>query len=52
MTTAGMREAEMAEVAGLIARVLRAPDDAATRDDVRAASAALCARFVPYPDLV
>ena len=52
VTTAGMREAEMAEVAGLIARVLRAPDDAATRDDVRAASAALCARFVPYPDLV
>jgi glycine hydroxymethyltransferase len=50
VTTAGMREPEMAEIAGLIARVLRAPEDeaehAAVRDDV----VNLCSKFTPYPD--
>jgi glycine hydroxymethyltransferase len=48
-TTAGMGEAEMAEIAGLIGRALRAPDDldvvASVRDDV----ATLCSKFTPYP---
>src|SRR5437868_15528879 len=49
MTTAGMREPEMAEIAGLILRTLRSRDDdsevAAIRDDV----AVLCSKFTPYP---
>jgi glycine hydroxymethyltransferase len=48
-TTAGMGEAEMAEIASLIGRTLRAPDDpevaAMVRDDV----ATLCSKFTPYP---
>ncbi len=39
------------ELAEMIATVLRAPDDAAVLDAVRAQANALCARFVPYPDL-
>jgi glycine hydroxymethyltransferase len=49
VTTAGMGEEQMTEIASLIARVLRAPDDAATRDDVREQSARLCGKFTPYP---
>jgi glycine hydroxymethyltransferase len=49
MTTAGMREPEMALVAELLDRALRAGDDdaalAAVRDDVRT----LCSKFEPYP---
>jgi glycine hydroxymethyltransferase len=49
MTTAGMREAEMATIAGFIGRVLRGRDDegevAAVRDDV----VTLCSKFTPYP---
>ena len=41
----------MTEIASLIARVLRAPDDVATRDDVRDHSARLCSKFTPYPVL-
>jgi glycine hydroxymethyltransferase len=48
-TTAGMREPEMALVAELLDRALRAGDDdaalAAVRDDVRT----LCSNFEPYP---
>jgi glycine hydroxymethyltransferase len=48
-TTQGMKEGEMAEIAGLIARSLRCRDDAtelaAVRDDV----ATLCSKFTPYP---
>ncbi|MGD9797209.1 MAG: serine hydroxymethyltransferase [Acidimicrobiia bacterium] len=50
-TTAGMGEAEMDVVAGLIDRVLRAPADPAVTDAVRAEVAQLCARFAPYPDV-
>src|SRR5881275_682268 len=39
VTTAGMGEGEMAEIASLIARVLRATDDEATATEVREASA-------------
>jgi glycine hydroxymethyltransferase len=51
VTTAGMGEEQMTEIASLIARVLRAPDDVATRDDVRDHSARLCSKFTPYPVL-
>ena len=51
VTTAGMREPEMAQIAALIGRVLRRFDDdgeiAAVRDEV----AVLCSKFTPYPDL-
>jgi glycine hydroxymethyltransferase len=50
VTTAGMGEAEMQEVAGLIAQVLRKVDDPDVADDVRAQAAVLCSRFTPYPD--
>jgi glycine hydroxymethyltransferase len=48
VTTQGMAEAEMATIAGLIARALRSPGDdtelAAVRDDV----VTLCSKFTPY----
>jgi glycine hydroxymethyltransferase len=49
VTTAGMGEREMADIAALIARVLRAPDDESVRNDVRDAANALCSKFPPYP---
>jgi glycine hydroxymethyltransferase len=51
VTTAGMGEEEMAEIATLIARVLRRVDDEAVAAEVREAAARLCSKFVPYPDL-
>ena len=51
VTTAGMGEPEMAEVASLIARVLRGVDDPQVAGEVREASARLCSKFTPYPDL-
>jgi glycine hydroxymethyltransferase len=51
VTTQGMGPAEMATIAGLIARALRARDDAETIAGVKAEAAALCARFLPYPRL-
>jgi glycine hydroxymethyltransferase len=49
VTTQGMREPEMAEIADLIHRVLVGRDDDATIAAVRGEVAALCARFEPYP---
>lgn len=49
VTTAGMREAEMAEIADLIRRVLRDPADETERAAVREEVATLCSKFVPYP---
>ena len=49
VTTAGMREPEMAEVAALISRVLRNPDDTAELATVRDEVAVLCSKFTPYP---
>jgi glycine hydroxymethyltransferase len=49
VTTAGMREPEMAEIAGLIGRVLRRPDDQQTSTEVRDEVAVLCSKFIPYP---
>src|SRR5688572_3772006 len=49
VTTVGMGEGEMAEIASLIARVLRATDDEGTATEVREAAGQLCSKFVPYP---
>ena len=51
VTTAGMGESEMGEIAGLIASVLRAPEDDAVRTDVLDAAHRLCAKYTPYPEL-
>jgi glycine hydroxymethyltransferase len=48
LTTRGMGEAEMPEVAGLIAEVLSAPDDEGVRARVRTQVSALTARFPLY----
>jgi glycine hydroxymethyltransferase len=48
LTTRGMGEAEMPEVAGLIAEVLSAPDDEAVRARVRTQVSALAAHFPLY----
>jgi len=45
LTTRGMQENEMREVAGLLDRVMAARGDEATAKEVRADVAALCARF-------
>ena len=47
-TTQGMKEPEMAEIAGLIARTLRGRDDDTVVEAVRADAAELCGRFTPY----
>jgi glycine hydroxymethyltransferase len=50
VTTAGMREPEMAQIAGLIARVLREPENEAEHAAVRDEVATLCSKFTPYPE--
>ncbi|MGH9114471.1 MAG: serine hydroxymethyltransferase [Acidimicrobiales bacterium] len=49
VTTAGMREPEMAAIAALIGRVLRRPGDEAESAAVRDEVAVLCSKFTPYP---
>jgi glycine hydroxymethyltransferase len=49
VTTAGMTEAEMGQIAALMGRVLRRPDDDAELATVRDEVAALCSKFTPYP---
>jgi glycine hydroxymethyltransferase len=51
VTTAGMGEPEMAEIASLIATVLRKQDDDTVAADVRDAAARLCSKYTPYPEL-
>jgi glycine hydroxymethyltransferase len=51
VTTAGMGPAEMAEIAELIATVLRNVDDEGVTRDVRERAARLCSKFEPYPEL-
>jgi len=51
VTTAGMAEPEMAEIASLMARVLRAVDDDQVAVDVKETAARLCSKFTPYPQL-
>ncbi|MGH2789479.1 MAG: serine hydroxymethyltransferase [Actinomycetota bacterium] len=50
ITTCGMKESEVSEVARLIARVLK-DDSVGTADEVRAGVAKLTDRFRPYPDV-
>src|SRR6185312_16250958 len=47
--TSGIREAEMRQIAGLIDRVAKAPEDATVSSDVRAEVRALTDRFPLYP---
>ncbi|MEW6155698.1 MAG: serine hydroxymethyltransferase [Actinomycetota bacterium] len=49
VTTAGMAEPEMAEIAALIGTALRRRDDEAALAEVREAAATLCSKFTPYP---
>ena len=49
VTTAGMREREMSEIAQLVRRVLGSQDDDRERKAVREEVATLCSKFVPYP---
>jgi glycine hydroxymethyltransferase len=51
VTTRGMREPEMAAIAGLIARVLDAPDDESTARQVKSEVETLCRTFPLYPEL-
>jgi glycine hydroxymethyltransferase len=51
VTTAGMGEEEMAEIAALIARVVRHIKDESVSAEVREAAARLCSKFTPYPGL-
>ena len=51
VTTAGMAEPEMAEIASLMARVLRAVDDENVAAEVKDTVARLCSKFTPYPEL-
>ncbi len=39
----------MEVIAGLIAQVLRKPDDGDVTADVKSQATALCAKFPPYP---
>ncbi len=50
VTTAGMGEPEMTEIAVLIGRALRGRADASTASEVREAAAILCSKFTPYPE--
>jgi glycine hydroxymethyltransferase len=51
VTTRGMREPEMAAIAGLIGRVLAAPDDESTARQVKSEVETLCRTFPLYPEL-
>jgi glycine hydroxymethyltransferase len=48
VTTQGMKESEMVEIAALIARALRHREDPAELTAVRDEVAALCSKFTPY----
>jgi glycine hydroxymethyltransferase len=50
VTTRGMREAEMEQIAGLIARALERPGDVEELDAIRISVEALCRKFPLYPD--
>jgi glycine hydroxymethyltransferase len=52
VTTRGLKEADMDVIAGLIGRVLSAPDDEAVGRAVRDEVLAICRRYPLYPELV
>jgi glycine hydroxymethyltransferase len=49
VTTRGMRETEMREIAALVSRGLERPGDLESLDAIRAEVEALCRRFPLYP---
>jgi glycine hydroxymethyltransferase len=49
-TTAGMGTDEMRQIASMMSRVLRKPDDTEVATAVREEANLLCARFMPYPE--
>jgi glycine hydroxymethyltransferase len=49
VTTQGMAEPEMVQVAELITRVLRDPSSEAAIAEVRSDVELLCSKFTPYP---
>ena len=49
VTTQGMTEPEMAQIADLVTRVLRAPEDDSVLGAVRSDVETLCSKFTPYP---
>ena len=49
VTTRGMKEAEMAEVADFVVRALSHPGDVETLDRIRGEVEVLCRRFPLYP---
>ena len=51
VTTRGMKEAEMTEIAGFIARILENPGDVESLETIRSEVASLCRRFPMYPGL-
>ncbi len=51
VTTRGMREGEMDEIAGIIASVLERPEDEVVMEAARARVAGLVERFPLYPGL-
>lgn len=51
LTTRGMKEKEMAEIAGLISLMLKNKDSEAVKKTVREAVARLCKKFPLYPGL-
>ena len=51
VTTRGMKEPEMEQVAGLIARVIGSMEDSQVREDVRGEVEELCGRFPIYEGL-
>ena len=51
VTTAGMKEPEMEQIAQLISECLAAIDNAEVAQEVRDAVGVLCGKFVPYPSL-
>jgi glycine hydroxymethyltransferase len=50
VTTRGMGEAQMDEIAGFIARALASPDDAAALTTIKAEVELLCRKFPLYPE--
>jgi len=50
VTTRGMREPEMKQIAGLITRALDRHGDVEGLDEIREEAEALCRRFPLYPD--
>ena len=49
VTSRGMKEAEMEIIAGIVYKILQAPDEASTIESQREKSLALCSRFpLPY----